>query len=180
MQFSPSLAAQLGIASVLGTLIRTTIDANADTASPIEYPQLVGCFIIGLLESQRTWMANECPVLLFVLSAGLCGSITSFSAFAFHLYQALSGGLHAPTIASQVQSMLNLGLQRSLCSFCRAGIKPCSICTWKPPRPVCHVLSVVPGTLQTSISISFIFGMDIMQFISGYYVRIVDNGNSSC
>ena len=72
----------ISIGAVPGALFRWQIDE-------IFIVNLIGCFLLGLFNSLA--MSRKYKLTLVV---GLCGSMTTFSGWSFHLYELLSQGLY--------------------------------------------------------------------------------------
>lgn len=84
--------ALLGIFSALGTIIRLLASfIPAKEMNPVTFPQMIGCFLFGFFDTQRELISTNNPNLLLALFSGLCGSITSFSSFAYSVYVAFGG-----------------------------------------------------------------------------------------
>ena len=75
----------------VGVLIRIIAGFYPGYLASQSLPQFIGCFIFGYVDIQRGWLIQKHPNLLLGLTAGLCGSITSFSNFALGLYGAFGG-----------------------------------------------------------------------------------------
>ena len=72
----------ISIGAIPGALFRWQIDE-------IFIVNLIGCFLLGLFNSLA--MSRKYKLTLVV---GLCGSMTTFSGWSFHLYELLSQGLY--------------------------------------------------------------------------------------
>jgi len=68
--------------AILGALFRWQIDE-------IFLVNLIGCFLFGFFNSLA--IAKRYKLILVV---GLCGSMTTFSGWSFHLYKLLNQGLY--------------------------------------------------------------------------------------
>ena len=62
---------------------------------------LIGCFLLGFF--------NSLPIskrYKLILSVGLCGSMTTFSGWSFHLYKLLSQGLYKLFLLNSISIVL--------------------------------------------------------------------------
>ena len=72
----------ISLGAILGALFRWQINE-------IFLVNLIGCFLLGFFNS-----LNISKRYKLTLGAGLCGSLTTFSGWSFHLYDLLSQGLY--------------------------------------------------------------------------------------
>ncbi len=72
----------ISIGAIPGALLRWQIDE-------IFLVNIIGCFLLGFFNS-----LNISRRYKLTLGVGLCGSMTTFSGWSFHLYKLLSQGLY--------------------------------------------------------------------------------------
>ncbi|KAI9329727.1 CrcB-like protein-domain-containing protein [Obelidium mucronatum] len=81
--------------SVLGVLIRIELnDVNTYLGQPVfslAWAQIIGCFLFGLIQRNKSGITLMSPSLYVGLTTGLCGTITTFSAFILSLFEAITG-----------------------------------------------------------------------------------------
>ncbi len=72
----------ISIGAIPGALIRWQIDQ-------IFIVNLIGCFLLGFFNSLAISKKSK-----LILGVGLCGSMSTFSGWSFHLYKLLSQGMY--------------------------------------------------------------------------------------
>jgi len=78
-----AIAASLLLFSFIGVLIRIyseqLLTYMGEPVAVIIYPQIIGCFIIGIVIEMKAKIESYSHTLFVGLTTGLCGSITTFS-----------------------------------------------------------------------------------------------------
>jgi len=78
-----AVIAALFIFSYIGTLIRVYVQIGltyiGEPVASIIYPQFIGCIIMGIATDMKSKIDPHAHTLFTGITAGLCGSITSFS-----------------------------------------------------------------------------------------------------
>ena len=72
----------ISLGAILGALFRWQIDE-------IFIVNVIGCFLLGFFNSLDIFKRYR-----LTLSVGLCGSLTTFSGWSFHLYELINQGLY--------------------------------------------------------------------------------------
>ena len=72
----------ISIGAIPGALLRWQIDS-------IFVVNLIGCFLLGFVNALAISKKYK-----LILGFGLCGSMTTFSGWSFHLYKLLSNGMY--------------------------------------------------------------------------------------
>ena len=93
-------AALIALGAIWGTLARLGLVAlnsyDGQSVAPLIWAQAVGCLVFGYASHKRSkaaieaWYAPAFPML----TVGFAGSCTSFSTWAFDVFQAFSNGQH--------------------------------------------------------------------------------------
>ena len=84
----------ISIGAIPGALFRWQIDQ-------IFTVNLIGCFLLGLFNSLTISKKYK-----LTLCIGLCGSMTTFSGWSFHLYRLLSQGLYKLFLFNSISMVL--------------------------------------------------------------------------
>ena len=84
----------ISIGAIAGALFRWQIDE-------IYIVNLIGCFLLGFFNS--SYILKEYKLTLGV---GLCGSMTTFSGWSFHLYELLNQGLYKLFLLNSISIVL--------------------------------------------------------------------------
>ncbi len=78
-----AIAASLVLFSFVGVLVRIyseqVLTYMGEPVAAIIYPQIIGCFIIGIVIELKAKIESSSHTLFIGLTTGLCGSITTFS-----------------------------------------------------------------------------------------------------
>ncbi|ORY36492.1 hypothetical protein BCR33DRAFT_855230 [Rhizoclosmatium globosum] len=92
-QTSTSRLNELPIASHSGAVIRIGLnELNNYPQAPLPaWAQVIGCFLFGLFQAHKADIVRISPSLYVGLTTGLCGTITTFSAFMINLFEYLVG-----------------------------------------------------------------------------------------
>ncbi|KAJ3297798.1 hypothetical protein HDU79_002272 [Rhizoclosmatium sp. JEL0117] len=81
--------------SIVGAVIRIGLnELNNYPQAPVFYlawAQVIGCFLFGLFQAHKADIVRISPSLYVGLTTGLCGTITTFSAFMINLFEYLVG-----------------------------------------------------------------------------------------
>tara|TARA_Y100001968_G_scaffold210861_1_gene194085 strand:+ start:1112 stop:1450 length:339 start_codon:yes stop_codon:yes gene_type:complete len=84
----------ISIGAIPGALFRWQIDN-------IFIVNLIGCFLLGLFNSLAITKRHK-----LTLGVGLCGSMTTFSGWSFHLYKLLTEGLYILFLINSISTVL--------------------------------------------------------------------------
>ncbi len=84
----------VSMGAIPGALLRWQIDE-------IFIANLIGCFLLGLFNSLAMPKRYK-----LILGFGLCGSMTTFSGWCFHLYDLLSQGLYKLFLFNSISIVL--------------------------------------------------------------------------
>ena len=84
----------ISLGAILGALFRWQIDE-------IFIVNLIGCFLLGFFNSLAIPKRYK-----LTLGVGLCGSMTTFSGWSFHLYKLLSQGLYKLFLFNSISIVL--------------------------------------------------------------------------
>ena len=84
----------ISIGAVPGALFRWQID-------DVFIVNIIGCFLLGLFNSLAIFKRFK-----ITLCVGLCGSMTTFSGWSFHLYDLLSQGLYKLFLLNSISIVL--------------------------------------------------------------------------
>ena len=84
----------ISIGAIHGALFRWQIDE-------IFVVNLIGCFLLGFFHSLDITKRFK-----LILVVGLCGSMTTFSGWSFHLYKLLSQGLYKLFVVDSISIVL--------------------------------------------------------------------------
>ena len=84
----------ISLGAILGALFRWQIDE-------IFIVNLIGCFLLGFFNSLDILKRYK-----LTLCVGLCGSMTTFSGWSFHLYKLLNQGLYKLFVLNSISIVL--------------------------------------------------------------------------
>jgi fluoride ion exporter CrcB/FEX len=95
-----SIVALISGMAMLGTLFRLLITVPISSSLKREVmsqnvlisllgPQILGCFVMGMVKSNRAWLAQLYGPLFLGLGTGLCGSITTYSSSTFICFKTI-------------------------------------------------------------------------------------------
>jgi len=84
----------ISLGAILGALLRWQINE-------IFLVNLIGCFLLGFFNS-----LNILKRYKLTLCVGLCGSMTTFSGWSFHLYKLLNKGLYKLFLINSISIVL--------------------------------------------------------------------------
>lgn len=105
----------VGLGSALGGMSRFLLGRLAHAYVPMQFPlptlviNILGCFLIGLFFGYAAKHATLSQDMLILLTVGLCGGFTTFSAFAYENIALMRTGAYTMVLV-YITASVSLGI----------------------------------------------------------------------